>query len=235
MSGGSNGLSPIVNLGERQKCADAPTKKRFTSSDEAWAEARKRSDAAGLPIAPYACSSCGGIHLTKKVDGSDVLTRQDGALVVTGSQRRIGRNHPVFSKPVERVTLPEPEPTEPPIPGNRDARLKVLRAWLSEGQEPTSREVSEVLGGSVARDTARDLMRHLGYRNTGGRSARWVRKDASTQERPQAAAQGSNGAPADERTWRTLLTAPVEHMTVGDLIAAYRAYGVELRIQGSDG
>ncbi|WKW87102.1 hypothetical protein SEA_NICOLE72_65 [Microbacterium phage Nicole72] len=232
MSGGSNGLAPIVNVSARAKCPESPTKKKFLTSDEAWEEAHKRSENAGVRIAPYACSGCGTFHLTRKVDGSDVLTRQDGGKVVTGAQRRIGRNHPVFSRPVERVTLPEPEPTEPPVPGNRDARLKVLTAWLGDEREPTSKEVAEVLGGSVARDTARDLMRSLGYRNTGGRSARWVRKGS---ERPQAAAEGANSAPSDERTWRTLLTAPVEHMTVGDLIAAYRAYGVELRIQGSDG
>lgn len=229
---GSNGLAPIVNVSARAKCPDSPTKKKFLTSEAAWTEAHKRSAEAGVPIAPYACAGCGTFHLTRKVDGSDVLTRQDGAQVVTGALRKRGRNHPVFNRPTERVTLPEPESTEPPIPGNRDARLKVLREWLGDSREPTTNEVNEVLGGSVARDTSRDLMRSLGYRNTGGRSARWVRKDS---QRPQAGAEGANSAPSDERTWRTLLTAPVEHMTVGDLIAAYRAYGVELRIQGSDG
>lgn len=229
---GSNGLAPIVNVSARAKCPDSPTKKKFLTSDEAWAEAHTRSEQAGVPIAPYACAGCGAFHLTRKVDGSDVLTRQDGGNVVTGALRKRGRNHPVFSGVTERRILPEPESTEPPIPGNRDARLKVLREWLSDEREPTTNEVNEVLGGSIARDTSRDLMRSLGYRNTGGRSARWVPKDA---QRPQEPAQDANSAQSDERTWRTLLTAPVAHMTVGDLIAAYQAYGVELRIQGSDG
>lgn len=229
---GSNGLAPIVNVSARAKCPDSPTKKKYLTSTAAWNDAHKRSAEAGVPIAPYACAGCGTFHLTRRVDGSDVLTRQDGAQVVTGAQRKRGRNHPVFTGVTERVTLPEPESTDPPIPGNKDARLKVLRAWLRDGREPTTNEVTETLGGSVARDTTRDLMRSLGYRNTGGRSARWVPKDA---QRPQAAAEDANSASGDERTWRTLLTAPVEHMTVGDLMAAYRAYGVELRIQGSDG
>jgi len=222
---GSNGLAPIVNVSARAKCPDSPTKKKFLTSDEAWTEAHKRSEEAGVDIAPYACAGCGAFHLTRKVNGSDVLTRQDGGKVVTGAQRRKGRNHPVFARPVERVTLPEPESTEPPIPGNRDARLKALRAWLEDGREPTTKEVADTLSGSVARDTVRDLMRSLGYRNTGGRSARWVRKDGSGQERPQAAAQATNEA------WHDVAPDRVAHIAVGDLLAAYAAIGWDIRIE----
>lgn len=215
---GSNGLSPIEVLADRQKCPEAPTKKKYRTTDEAWTAARERREDTGLDIAPYACSGCGYYHLTKKVTGSDTLTRQTVALAVTGAQRK--SNHPVFARVPERVTLPEPE--TPPVPGDRDTRLRAARALVAETPEPTSAEVRDAL--ACSNDTARDVMRLLGYENTKGRNARWVKRG---EEHP-ALTEPEIG---EEARWVTLDLDRVAHMPIGDLVAAYRLVGIDLRIQ----
>lgn len=222
---GPNGLRPIEVLADRQKCAESPTKKKFATADEAWTEARSRTAQSGIDIAPYSCSSCGSIHLTKRVTGSDVLTRQPDGKIVTGAQRRAGRNHPVFATPPARVPLPEPESSEPPIAGNKEARLKVLRSWLSDGKEPSTEQVAAVLGGNPARDTMRALMRELGYENTKGRSARWVRRPENAAQEPPAPL--SAPLPA----WMPVDASQVATLALADLRAAYEAIGMEMRIE----
>jgi hypothetical protein len=216
MSRGSNGLPAIANLAERQKCPDAPTKRKFTTTEEAWTEARKRSQDAGLDIAPYACPGCGGYHLTKKVTGSDTLTRQEGGRVVTGALRRKSK-HPVHAPAVIRQTLPEPEAD--PVPGNHDARIKFVNALLEHNPEPTTADVQAAL--DCSKETARKVMTEIGYRNTKGRHAHWVKIDTHTPE----------PAITEGESWQTLDLDRLNHMPIGDLIAAYRLIGVELRVQ----
>ncbi|QDH93121.1 helix-turn-helix DNA binding domain protein [Microbacterium phage Margaery] len=215
MSRGSNGLRPIENLAERQKCPEAPTKRKFTTTTEAWTEARKRTAESGIDIAPYACAGCGFYHLTKKVTGSDTLTRQEGGKVVTGAQRK--NAHPVFGSTPERVTLPEPE--EEPMPGNHDARVKFALAVLEHNPEPTTADIQAACGCS--KDAVRTVMHELGYRNTKGRHAVW-RKPAEPEPEPQI---------GEDNGWSTLDLERINHMPIGDLIAAYRLIGVELRVQ----
>ncbi|WQY99772.1 hypothetical protein [Microbacterium phage MO526] len=213
---GSNGLSPVATLADRQKCPEAPTKRKYKTTDEAWAAARERSAETHLDIAPYACPGCGYYHLTKKVTGSDVLTRQDGGKVVTGAQRR--SNHPVFAPAVERATL---EPAAPPIPGDRSTRTRVARSLLAVNPEPTTGDVRAALHCST--ETARSIMRDLGYECSKGRSARWRKAgmEAATVDEPEVG----------EEEWDTLDLDRVAHVAVGDLIEAYRLAGVEFRIQ----
>jgi uncharacterized protein YlaI len=230
---GTNGLTPVANLSERQKCPTHPSKRRYHTSEEADVAARKRARETRLPIEAYLCPDCGSYHLTKTNGGTN-LRLQNGKLTV-GEFKSLAPTHPVFSGTPEPE---EPDPsTLPLVPVGHDARVRVARRWLAERpeHEPSTSEVSEVLGGAT-REAVRNVMRDLGYRNTNGRSARWVKDEPAPEpERPQAAPEATNDAAPDERVWRDLLTAPIEHMTVGDLIAAYAAYGVTLRIQGSDG
>ena len=114
------------------------------------------------------------------------------------------------------------EPEEPPIPGDRDTRLRAARALVAETPEPTSAEVRDAL--SCSNDTARDVMRLLGYENTKGRNARWVKRG---EEHP-ALTEPEIG---EEAGWITLDLDRVSHMPIGDLIAAYRLVGIDLRIQ----
>lgn len=214
---GTNGLSPIAQLSERQKCPEAPSKKKYATTEQAWKAARRSSAQSGLPIAPYACAGCGGFHLTRKVDGSDVLTRQAGAKVVTGAQRKHASTHPVFGKVVARQTLPEPESAI--VAGNQDARRKMLAAWLSENPTPTTREAAEAL--SVSMPTARLDLRALGYTQS-NRRARWA---ASASERPQEPNSGASAA------WTAVDAVQVAHLLTGDLRAAYEAIGWDMRIE----
>lgn len=46
---GPNGLHPVANLAERQKCPLAPTKRRYIDGSEAGREAQKRAKSTGLP------------------------------------------------------------------------------------------------------------------------------------------------------------------------------------------
>ncbi|QDH93310.1 helix-turn-helix DNA binding domain protein [Microbacterium phage Cressida] len=214
MSGGSNGLPAIANLSDRQKCPEAPTKRKFTTTEEAWTEARKRTTESGIDIAPYACAGCGAYHLTKKVTGSDTLTRQEGGKVVTGALRRKSK-HPVHAPAVVRATLPEPEPT----PGNHDARIKFAAALLEHNPEPTTADVRAAL--NCSQDTARKVMIEMGYRNTKGRHAHWEKISTDT---PQPAI-------TEAESWQTLDLDRLNHMPIGDLIAAYNLIGVQLRVQ----
>lgn len=215
MSGGSNGLTAIANLADRQRCPEAPSKRKYTTTEEAWDAARKRSQESGLEIAPYACPGCGGYHLTRKVTGSDTLTRQSGGKVVTGAQRRKS-THPVHAPAVIRQTLPEPE--EEPVPGDHDTRIRYARALLAETPEPTTTEVQAAL--SCSKETARRTMLELGYRNTKGRHAVWRIEPETVQQ-----------TMAEHESWQTLDLDRLAHMPIGDLIAAYRQIGVELRVQ----
>ncbi|QHB37060.1 helix-turn-helix DNA binding domain protein [Microbacterium phage Matzah] len=216
MSHGSNGLRPIENLSERQRCPEAPTKRKFTTTEEAWTEARKRTAESSIDIAPYACAGCGMYHLTKKVTGSDTLTRQDGGKVVTGALRRKSK-HPVHAPAIMRQTLPEPEAD--PVPGNHDARIKFVTALLEHNPEPTTADVQAAL--DCSKGTASKVMVEMGYRNTKGRHAHWI-KVASDEPEP---------AITEGESWQALDLDRLNHMPIGDLIAAYRLIGVELRVQ----
>jgi hypothetical protein len=100
-----------------------------------------------------------------------------------------------------------------------------MRGWLAlnPDAEPSTAEVSQILVGA-SREAVRLVMRSLGYRNTNGRTARWV-KDESMNERPQAAAEEPNAR------WLDVDVNKVAHIAVGDLVAAYSAIGWDLHIE----
>lgn len=206
---GPTGASPVAILSERQRCPEAPTKRKYATSDEAWDAARARTAETHIEIAPYACAGCGHFHLTKNVTGSDVLTRQDGGLVLTGAQRK--SNHPVFARRAERD-----ERFLPVTPGNRGARIRAAQTLLATIPEPTTADVKAALNCSVP--TAQEVMRELGYVSTRGRKARWVKAEDAPAPKPRP-------------EWETLDTSRIAHMPVGDLLAAYAALGVEIRVQ----
>lgn len=216
MSAGSNGLTPIENLDQRRKCPINPTKARFTER-AAHAEARARAERTGLPIEPYLCEGCGFWHLTKSSRGTARLKR---GKYTTGDLRVLAPTHPVFSG----ADMPDDSPA---IPGNRLARLRVLSRWLEANADvtPTSAELTELLGGTLSRDTLRSLMRELGYRNTGGRSARWVPDIMSEPEPPHTPPQEAVS------TWLDVDAERVGALAVADVIAAYEAIGLHVRIQ----
>jgi hypothetical protein len=214
---GSNGLTPITNLAERTKCPTHPTKRKYTTSDEAKDAAERRARSTRLPIEAYLCPDCGTYHLTKSA-GGDNVTLSGGKLTV-GEFKALSPRHPVFSG----GSHDEPEPD--PIPANNDARIRVMRGWLAlnPDAEPSTAEVSQILVGA-SREAVRLVMRSLGYRNTNGRTARWV-KDESMNERPQAAAEEPNAR------WLDVDVNKVAHIAVGDLVAAYSAIGWDLHIE----
>jgi hypothetical protein len=152
----------------RDKCPDAPTKKKYRIAGEALDAARERSLETKLDIAAYACPGCGLYHLTRDVTGPDVITRQPDGRVITGRQRALeAEAHAARVVPI-RADMTVLEPVRPANPA---ARRKVLRAWLVEHPEPLTPEVAEVLG--VGRAAVGKYMHELGYASRRGTGARW--------------------------------------------------------------
>ncbi|QGJ88922.1 helix-turn-helix DNA binding domain protein [Microbacterium phage Teamocil] len=249
---GSNGLHPVVNLNERQKCPAHPSKRKYTDGAEAGRAAQKSSKDSGLDIVAYMCEACGHYHLTKST-GGDSVTLPDGKFTV-GEFRALSPNHPVFSgNPAE----------EPPIvPGDHETRVKFARRFLEQNPEPTSEELCMALGGCT-KDMLRKVMRDLGYRNTRGRFARWVKDDrpqpdetpldpadafdapdvsreTSSDERTPLDLSYDNDAPESPTVWHGGRDVPwrearlienaerLRHIPLGDLIDTYAAAGLRL-------
>jgi Ni/Co efflux regulator RcnB len=217
---GTNGLAPIEQLNERQKCPDAPTKRKYRNQDAAWKAAHEATEKNGVLIAPYACPGCGAYHLTRKVDGSDVLTRQDGPIVLTGAQRRKMAKHPAAAPVPARVTLPEPE--TPLVAGNRDARRKMLLGWLADNPTPATHEVRAFL--NVTGPTVRTDMLAVGW--TQERRGHWTRgttePEFERQEEP------------DTREWRDIaLDSVPDGLDFHACMALWEAAGLLVRVQVS--
>lgn len=253
---GSNGLDPVAQWNARQKCPDAPTKKRYTTSEEAWEAARIRTKETGIEIAAYLCPGCGGSHLTKKVDGSDIAVMAPVG-VTTGSLRKSFAQG--FSQPVERVEVISDAPI---IPGNKAAREAALDAYLDGKDEVRSSELVEVMGIS-AYSAIGVYMRERGWTTTRGRHAKWTRPgsqpmlsvvtpmyreamasvaldrdqtfalvEASVDRHPagKAIPQPEKGA-----EWRPVDLKPMPATTtLKDLFDIYRAAGLEMRIEVRD-
>lgn len=178
---GSNGLRPVENLAERRKCPLHPTKAKFSEA-AAIVEADLRSKRTKLNIEPYLCEGCGFWHLTKNSHG----TVGKGGKYSTGEFKAVAPNHPVFSGEPAEVDETDDEGL-PLVPGDFDTRVRFARAFLEENPEPTSEQMCAHLGGCT-KDSLRKVMHHLGYHNTRGRTARWVKDEAPTDEPPMSAA-----------------------------------------------
>lgn len=177
---GPNGNSPHQNLAqmrskpvfdapaqlERTKCPFHPTKRMWTDELDAIREAEARSIAAKIPIAAYRCEGCENIHLAKRQNV------REGSLI-------------------ERPHMEEPE--LPLVLGNADAKRKVLAGFLAEHDSATTEELMELL--SVGRKAIGGYMHELGWHNTRGRHAKWIR-DAGTVT-PEAAAKAQAFADAE--------------------------------------
>lgn len=237
---GSNGLHPIVNLNEKQKCPAHPSKRKYSDGAEAGRAAQRSSKSAGMRIEPYLCEACGFYHLTKST-GGDTVQLPDGKFSV-GEFKALAPNHPVFSG------NPEEEP--PIVPGDHETRVKFARRFLQSNPEPTSEELCLALGGCT-KDILRKVMRELGYRNTRGRSARWVKNvDPPVQEGTSDATESEpdtrtpldlsydNDEPEKPRRWHGGTDIPwrearvventdrIRHLALGDLIDTYAAEGL---------
>ncbi|QDP43603.1 helix-turn-helix DNA binding domain protein [Microbacterium phage Tyrumbra] len=243
---GSNGFHPVVNLKERVKCPAHPSKRKYTDGAEAGRAAQQRSKESGLDIVPYLCEACGHYHLTKK-SGGDSVTLPEGKFTL-GEFKALAPNHPVFSGSAEE---------EPPIvPGDHATRVKFARRLLESNPEPTSEELCLALGGCT-KDSLRKIMRELGYRNTRGRFARWVKDDREEAPEPTPEpdvprgtsldVEYDNDAPETPRTvwhggreepWREARlienSERLRHVPLGDLIDTYAAAGLRLVLSLED-
>lgn len=252
---GSNGLHPVVNLGERQKCPLHPTKRRYTDGAEAGREAQKRSKATKLPIEAYMCEGCGHYHLTKASRGGNGPL-PDGKFTV-GEFQSMTPNHPVFAG------NPADEP--PIVPGDHATRVKFAKRFIEENPTPTSEELCQAIGGCT-KDTLRRVMKELGYRNTRGRYAHWVKDDRAEPEtvnsedadddvsretsphepRPALDLSYDNDAPERPEMWQGGTWIPwrnvravenldrLRHVPLGDLIDTYAAAGLTLTLTLED-
>lgn len=253
---GSNGLHPVINMQERQKCPLHPSKRKYSLVADAKAAAKKSAQSSGLDIAPYLCEGCGHYHLTKST-GGDTVQMPDGRFSV-GEFKAMAPNHPVFSgNPAE----------EPPIvPGDHETRVRFARRFLEQNPEPTSEELCMALGGCT-KDMLRKVMRDLGYRNTRGRHARWVKDDRETpidvpvidratgepvpdpepDVEVRLRSKGDSEEPAKpevhwiggrEVPWKVARvienTERIRHIAVGDLLDTYAAAGYRLVLHLED-
>ncbi len=233
---GPNGLHPVANLTERQKCPLNPTKRKYSDGAEAGREAQKRAKSTGLPIEAYMCEGCGNYHLTKGSRGGNGPL-PDGKFTV-GEFRAKAPSHPVFA---DNVT------EEPPIvPGDHETRLRFAREFLLTHPTPTSDEMCEAIGGCT-KDTLRRVMKDLGYRNTRGRYAHWV-KNEPADDRTPLDTEYDNDAPEEPTRWHGGRDIPwrearlvdnldrLRHIALGDLIDTYSAAGLTLvlSLEGKD-
>lgn len=215
---GSNGLNAVETLATRQKCPDSPTKKKFRTSADAWAEAETRSKETGITIIAYACAGCGYFHLSRKKDGSDVARVKDG-VVETAAMRGEGLLTPIAK--LAPVGFVAPERSDDPRvypPGNMDARLRVLSEYVADHPGPLSvLEVRAMLSCSV--DTARDTLKAAGFTSKRGPGAKW--------EPPTEAPLVVEDATVD---WETVTSVP-NSITMVDYIQAMAGVGLSVRIQ----
>jgi hypothetical protein len=177
VSGGSNGLKPHEVLARKDKCPDSPSKHRYQTADEAWAAARERSKETGLEIVAYLCAGCGYSHLTKNSKGSDVIARTPIG-VTTGAARKKLAAVPTITRPA-RVNLEVEE--GPIVPGNKDARRKVLAQYLTENPEPAMAELQAAVPSATTQTLRTDLI-DMGYMPVQvGQRKRWVMKGRHLQ------------------------------------------------------
>lgn len=206
---GPNGLHSVANLNERRKCPKHPSKRKFYSADSAQAAAAERSKVSGLEIEPYLCDGCGHYHLTKSTGGSNTVLR-DGKFSVGEFASVASPRHPVFT-----------DGDAPPVPGDHPSRVKFLREWLMTNPEPTTEEALAALGG-CSKVALRMAMAEVGFSNTRGRRARWVRRVAEPDQAPEPT------IPETAPTRRIVNVERIRHIPVGDLLDSYAAIGMSL-------
>lgn len=167
---GSNGLASHEMLAVREKCPEAPTKRKFHSLMEAEKAAAFSSQQYHKTVVPYACSGCGLWHVTGKIRGSDVARSNPSGIIKTAAMQQRENLATISPRSVERKDMSEVLASEMPIvPGNREARTKLAGQFLEGKTVITVPEVREALGG-ISRDTASDALRALGWSGKRGRT-----------------------------------------------------------------
>lgn len=176
--GPTNGLNPIEQLSERQKCPTNPTKRKYKTLAEAEDAAATSSARAHRTIVPYACAGCGFFHLTSKSAGSDeAYADSKGAIKTTALQvRESSHIKPVIPERREIVS-------DEVIPANMAARRKVLVNFLEGCTEVSTDEVIQLL--HCSRHSAQRLLHDLGWKASRGPGAVW---------RPKVTLQAVEGA-----------------------------------------
>jgi hypothetical protein len=165
---GTNGIDPIVQLTERQKCPTSPTKRKYANSDEAREAARHRTAESGIDIIAYACPGCGLFHLSKKVKGSDVVVPASVG-ITTGALRKLTTG-------LERIDYPERRelpPEGPTMPGNPEAKRKALAAFLENREAVSTSEIALAVG--IGRHSVTKYMNEIGWKIGRGPGATWRR------------------------------------------------------------
>lgn len=232
---GSNGINPVDQWREGQKCPDSPTKKRFRNSDEAWEAARLRSEETGLQIVAYLCAGCGGAHLSRKVKGSDVAVKAPVGITTGALRKKVGTFLQAPSALSERRELPQ---TEGPImPGNAAARRKMLAKFLEGRDSVTTAEI--MVGIGTSRHSVARYMGEIGWTIGRGPGARW-RPAPKLEALPTVDAEDSELAAAIARhpssrtsqDWWTIDSFP-SGVSVHDYLLTLKTAGliVEVRVR----
>jgi len=163
---GTNGLDPMSQLRERDKCKLVPNKLIYKNSEEAWAKALERSRETHLKIVPYACDGCGWFHLTSSDKVNDKVVPAQVGISTTTLRKKT---------PVTTATIPirkDMTPEGPTIPANFDAKVKMAKAYLKGKQSATTEGIKEALG-EISKNSLSRVMREIGWYNTRGRNPLW--------------------------------------------------------------
>lgn len=180
---GTNGLLPLENYAEKQKCPENPTKRQYPDLDTANRIAAQRTREAKMHITAYLCDGCGLYHLTSKGAGDKKPLRlPDGTLSTPALEDRRKQEIVVLTPPPE-LAQPEEEVDPESLPlvlGNKNARMKALVAFLKDKDETTTKEVRDLLG--LTRQGCYAYLRELGWTTSMGNSASWVRNDGTERE-----------------------------------------------------
>lgn len=196
MARGSNGLAPTDVLRDSQKCPEAPGKRKFYNLQAAEKAAADSSRQYHTTIVPYACPGCGLWHVTGKVRGSDVARSNGSGVIKTAAMIQRENLAAIPKPPVERRDMTMVEAMESPIvPGNREARLKMLTEYLDGRESVTMPEVVEAI--SATKETGKSLLNELGWTGQRGRKEWYpADKDPARQKAAAAPAKPKRGRPA---------------------------------------
>jgi len=229
---GTNGLDPVEQAIEKGKCPEKPGKRKYHTLKEAEAAAQRSSSQYHTTIVPYVCPGCGKYHLTgKRTEGSEVVREVNGVLRTTAmDQRDAAKPGKVYPQRVET-------PVETPIvPGNVDARWKMLLAFLEGKDTASTMEVAEGIG--IHYKTVTGYMHQLGWTIKRGPGARWLRPPAAeasnlialVQKDPVTTAMSRHPS-AQNVGWKPMiLTDTIRHVPLGDLVDTLKAAGLELKL-----
>ena len=163
---GTNGIDPRLALMEREKCKLFPNKKIYKSSEEAWDAAHERSKEAHMKIVPYVCDGCGWFHLTSSKTVNDKVIPAEVGITTTTLKRKT---------PVSNTAIPirkDMSDNGLTIPGNFEAGVKMLTAFLKDKTSATKEELLEALPG-VSKNSLTRYMKRVGWYNTRGRNPLW--------------------------------------------------------------